>query len=321
MRVVYLGSGEIGLPTLRFLAQTSWVELCAVITAPDKPAGRGHRLTPCPVAILAREIGLPLQQPKNFHSRENLDFLRSLRPDLFIVFAFGKILSGEALRIPALAALNLHASLLPRHRGASPIQSAILSGDAVTGITVMFMEEELDAGEILLSKEILIDKEETTASLTEKISLLAPEALREALDLLRRGEAPRMKQDPALVTWCEKIRKEDAEIRWDEPAELIFRKVRAFNPWPVSYTWLPRPGFGKKSLMLKVWRAYPGGSDIPSCLSQPVGSVVSTSHGELAVQTGEGILRILEVQPEGKKKMHISDFLRGYSVEVGMKLG
>lgn len=320
MRVVYIGSGAIGNPTLRALHEEKDITILAVITPPDKPAGRGHRLTPCPIAALARELGLPLLQPRKFREPENLAALQALKPDLFIVFSYGQILPPEALTIPSIAPLNLHASLLPRHRGASPIAAAILEGDFKTGITVMYMSEGLDTGDILLFKEIRIAEDETTHSLTEKLSLLAPTALLEAISLLSAGVAPRIPQEELLATWSPKILKEDAEVDWGECAEMICRRVRAYDPWPVAFSWVPTRGAGNLKRMLRIWRAKPL-AVLPEEEGIEPATVLPSPRGQLRIRAGEGAVELLEVQLEGSKRMAVADFLRGFSLPVGSKLG
>jgi methionyl-tRNA formyltransferase len=243
-----------------------------------------------------------------------LDQLKFLRPDVIVVMAYGQILPGTLLRIPSVACLNLHASLLPRHRGAAPIQAAIESGDRESGMTVMYMNERLDEGDILLTRSIKLAKDETGGSLHDRLAELAPDALKEALLLLKQGRAPRKPQDHALATYAGKLHREDGLIDWSKTREEIDRRIRAMNPWPGAYTWLPTDDGLKK---LKVFAGIMHHCD----LNAAPGTVVrSDKHGILVAGGTCGIL-LRDVQLEGKKRMHARDFLLGHTIANGTMLG
>ena len=238
MRIVFIGTGEIGVPVLRSLRQSDEHELVGVVTQPDKPAGRAQRIEAPPIKAALAGSALPILQPARIKSEEAVEEIRALAPDVIVVMAYGQILPRAVLDIPRVACLNLHASLLPRHRGAAPIQAAIVAGDRESGITVMYMSEGLDTGDILLQSRLEIAADETGGSLHDRLAQIAPDALHEALGQLQRGSAPRIPQDASLATYAPKLGREDGRIDWTESAALLERKIRAFNPWPGAFTLL-----------------------------------------------------------------------------------
>ncbi len=306
MRIVFIGTGEIGVPSLRTLLTSSEHKLVGAVTQPDKPVGREQRLTAPPIKTELADTGVPIFQPARLRHDDAVAQLRALAPDIVVVMAYGQILPKSVLEIPRVACLNLHASLLPRHRGAAPIQAAIAAGDTETGITVIYMDEGLDTGDMLLKETLPLAPNETGGSLHDRLAELAPEALRSALKLLVNGNAPRLPQSPADATCAPKLTREDGKIDWAEPAEAIERKVRAFDPWPGAFTELS-DGTGKIR-HLKIFRAslWPQELGSPGTLSQP-------NDAEVLVATGRGALRLEEVQLEGKRRMSASDFFRGFS--------
>src|SRR5438093_12900203 len=235
MRIVFLGTGEIGLPTLDALLNSEH-ELVGVVTQPDKPVGREQRIEPTPIKRAIAKTAIPILQPARIKDQSSIEEIRALKADVIVVMAYGQILASDVLKIPRITCLNLHASLLPRWRGAAPIQAAIAAGDRKTGITVMYMNEGLDTGDILLQRRIEIRPKETGGSLHDLLAQIAPEALLESLRLLAAGDAARIPQDNAQATYAPKLKREDGEIDWSEPAEVIERKIRAFNPWPAAFT-------------------------------------------------------------------------------------
>src|SRR5216117_4184476 len=245
MRIVFIGAGKIGVPTLQALLKSEH-HVAAVVTQPDKPVGRTHLVEPPPIkkALMSGALyaspartgrALPILQPARMKDQHAIDEIRTLGPDVIAVVAYGQILPHTVLQIPKIACLNLHASLLPRWRGAAPIQAAIAAGDRETGITVMYMDEGLDTGDILLARKTDILPAETGGSLPARLAKLAPNALLDSLRLLAEGNAPRIPQDNILATYASKLKREDGRIDWSEPAEAIERKVRAFNPWPGAF--------------------------------------------------------------------------------------
>jgi len=313
MRVVFIGTGDIGIPVLGRLLGSPEHHVLACVTQPDKPVGRRQELQASAVKQLALQHHVPIFQPARIRDRSAIEQLRYLRPDVILVIAYGQILPGDILRIPSIACLNLHASLLPRHRGAAPIHAAIMAGDRQTGITVMYMDEGLDTGDILLLRPLTIRRRETTGTLHDRLAELAPEALREALVLLKQGRAPRVRQDAALATYAPKLSREDGEIVWEATRDEIDRKIRAMNPWPAAYTWLPTPDGPRK---LKVF----------SCIQHrrqfgSPGQVIRADKQGLLVAAREGGVLLREVQLEGKKRMSARDFLLGTLVAPGTILG
>lgn len=306
MRVLFIGTGEIGVPTLRTLLQSQKHELIGAVTQPDKPVGRAQRIEPPAIKKELAQMGLPILQPKRLRDPEAVELIRALGPDLIVVMAYGQILPKSVLEIPRVACLNLHASLLPRHRGAAPIQAAIVAGEAETGITVMYMDEGLDTGDILLQEKLALAPNETGGSLHDRLADLAPEAILRALDLLVEGKAPRQPQDAARATYASKLTREDGKIDWKKPAETIERKIRGFDPWPGTFTQLADSS--NPARILKIFRASVADQD----LGAP-GTVVQPNDSEVFIATGRGALRLDEVQLEGKRRLKAADFLRGFS--------
>ena len=301
MRILFIGTGEIGLPTLRMLSNWREHKLVGVVTQPDKPVGRDQKLTsPSPKqAVQDLGLDLPVLQPDRIKSLESVDAIRALKPDVIVVMAYGQILPRGVLETPRVACLNLHASLLPRWRGAAPIQAAIAAGDRETGITVMYMDEGLDTGDILLQRKIAIASNETGGSLHDKLAQIAPEALAEAILLLDKEKAPRLSQENEFVTYASKLERKHGRIDWSESAETIERKIRAFDPWPGAFMEIDHRH-------LKIFSA-----TIADCKGKP--GEISQKENELIVAAGEGALLLGEVQLEGKRRMSAAEFLRGHS--------
>ena len=305
MRIVFIGTGEIGVPTLQAL-QKSEHEVVGVLTQPDKPAGREQELSVPPIKASVAGKKMSILQPARIKDRQSTEEIRALQPDIIVVMAYGQILPRAVLEIPKIACLNLHASLLPRWRGAAPIQAAIAADDRETGITVMYMDEGLDTGDILLQRKIDILPNDTGGSLHDRLAQIAPDALLESLRLLSSGGAPRVPQDKALATYAPKLSREDGRIDWEEPAETIERKIRAYNPWPGAFTkvW---DGQHQQSLKLKVFSA----AAKPDIRGKP-GAVIHADDDGLVFTTGAGALALREVQLEGKERMTGAEFVRGH---------
>ena len=304
MRIVFCGTGDIGLPSLKALADSPRHEVVGVITQPDRPAGRDMRPRPPAVKTEALARGIAVAQPERI--RKDYSALAAWSPDLMVVAAYGQILPVEVLTIPPLGCLNLHASLLPRHRGASPIQASILAGDAETGMTAMYMDEGLDTGDILLMRKTPIFPNETAGGLHDRLAGLAPEVLLDSLELLEKGSAPRLPQDSALATYAPKLGKQDGRLDWREPAELLARKVRAMNPWPGASTRLAGG-------ILKIHLAQESGE------AGDPGTILSAGPEGIIVAAGQGSLVLREVQLEGRKRLAAGDFLRGFPLAAGTK--
>ena len=315
MKIAYLGSGEIGLPTLRSLLAAradGRHDLVAVITQPDRPVGRHQALTPGAIKTLALAAGVPVLQPERIRRPEAVEAVRALAADVFVVFAYGQILPPAVLAAPRLACLNLHASLLPHHRGAAPIHAAVLAGERESGLTVMYMDAGLDTGDALLERRIRLGRRETSGSLHDRTAELAPSTLFEALDLLAGGRAPRQPQDNALATYAPKLERASGLIDWTRDHLTLDRFVRGMSPWPGAFTILP----GARSLTLKIHSALP----VRRCLGAP-GEVVHTGGRGVLVAAGVGGLLLREVQMEGKRRLSAAEFVRGFSLSVGTHLG
>ena len=306
MRIVFLGTGDISLPTLRFLIADPRHEVVGVVTQPDKPVGRKQVITPPEVKVIALEHGIPVEQPTRIRKPEALDKIRVWEPEVIVVMAYGQILPKALLEMPSVACLNLHASLLPRHRGAAPIQAAIRDGDVQSGMTVMYVAEGLDSGDILLQHPFDLAPDETGQSLHDRLADAAPVAIAEALDLLGKGEAPRIPQDEAAMTHTGKLTREDGILDWSQNAVVLERLVRAFDPWPGTLTHLHD---GKQRKRVKV---FPPLSvvQLEHTATQPPGCLARTDSGWL-VHCGNGALRLSDIQVEGKRRMSVSQFCQG----------
>jgi methionyl-tRNA formyltransferase len=305
MRIVFVGTGEIGLPTLQSLLRSTEHRLAGVATQPDKPAGRRQELTPSPIKQALEKTAVPILQPKRIRSADATEQIRAWAPEVIVVMAYGQILQRALLDLPSIACLNLHASLLPRHRGAAPIQAAIVAGDNETGITVIYMDEGLDTGDILLQSAIKISGDETGGSLHDRLSQIAPLALKEALRQLGAGTAPRIHQDSSAATYAPKLERHDGRINWSESAEVIERRIRAFNPWPGAFVNLALQTGGTRKLKLF-------SATVLDKVPRPSGEIIRADDGGLVVATKEGALALGQVQLEGKCRMTAAEFLRGF---------
>ena len=305
MRIVFIGTGEIGVPVLRWLLQSEKHELVGVVTQPDKPAGRAQLLQAPPIKAALAGSAVPILQPGRIKREEAVGEIRALAPDVIVVMAYGQLLPRALLEIPRMACLNLHASLLPRHRGAAPIQAAIVAGDRQSGITVMYMDEGLDTGDILLQSRLEIAADETGGSLHDRLATIAPVALDEALRHFENGDAPRISQDSSATTYAPKLEREHGRIDWRESAALIERKIRAFNPWPGAFALVcNQAGHERK---LKVFRA-----KVVAASKAAPGEILR-SDGSITIAAKDGALSLGEVQLEGKRRMSAALFLRGYT--------
>lgn len=309
MRTVFLGSPPFATQVLAALIAGRHRPV-AVVTPPDKPRGRGRSVAESEVAALAREHEVPLLRPESARDPDFLAELRALRPDVLMVASYGEILTRDVFELPPHGCLNVHASLLPRWRGASPVQAAILAGDRVSGVTIQRVVRALDAGDVLLALETPIGPEETGGELFERLARLGGEAAVRALDLVAAGEATFTPQDPARVTVCRKLRKEHGRIDWTRSAAELARQVRALNPWPSARTVLP-DGRGLTVLRAAAREVEREGAQPGTLLDEP---------GAFPVATGDGALLLLEVQPSGKQAMAAADFLRGALLAPGARL-
>ncbi|MFT5112988.1 MAG: methionyl-tRNA formyltransferase [Parasphingorhabdus sp.] len=304
-RLVFAGTPEFAIPCLNALASCD-VDLLAVYTQPDRPAGRGKKIRSSAVKNAAIPLGLNICQPESLCDKSEHEKLRSFQPDVMVVAAYGQILSPEMLQIPTLGCINLHASLLPRWRGAAPIHRAIQAGDTETGVTLMQMSKGCDTGDMLASVRTPILVTDTTASLHDRLAGLAAEMLVERLEDLLAGKLVAVPQDPAGVTHAAKISRQDAKIEWNDDAQVIERSVRAFTPWPGA--WCPM-----NEIELKIWQVRVE----PLVHSAKPGQVIHIDDSGICVACGQNSLRISELQRPGSRRMSAVEFLRGSDLEVG----
>ncbi len=312
LRIVFMGTPALAAHILERLASASGrgFEVVGVVTRPDQPRGRGLRREPSEVAASAERLGLRVLKPTKIRTPEFLAELRSLNPDLLVVAAYGRILPDPVLEAARIMPINVHASLLPRHRGAAPIEGAILAGDAETGVTIMRITSRMDAGPMLLRRAIPIALDETQATLKDKLAELGAVALLEALEKLKRGELLETPQDESIATYTSPVTKQDAVIDWSADAARVERMVRAYDPWPVARTRL-----GADELL--IWRA---AIDDPEATGALPGTLMRVKP-DVAVQCGRGRIVLVEVQAPGRKRIGAAEFMRGRRVAVGIRLG
>lgn len=306
MRIVFMGTPDFSVPILRALAEGGY-DVAGVFTQPDKPRGRGGKVQFSPVKEYAVSRQIPVFQPLKIR-KDGLDDLKALAPDLCVTAAFGQILSQEVLDVPPMGTVNVHTSLLPRHRGAAPVQWTVLQGETVTGVTTMFTDAGIDTGDVLLQRQVEIGPEETAGELTERLSLLGAELLLETLRLLEAGNCPRTKQDESRMTYDPKITKEMGEMDFRQTTAQCVNRVRAMSPWPCGYV-------STSSGALKIWKARPAeGSGAP-------GEVLAADRKNgLVVATGDGAVELCEIQAPGSRRMDARAYLLGHSLPTGRPL-
>ena len=305
MKIIYMGTPDFAVPALKALASSEH-EVCAVFTQPDKPRGRKMILTPPDVKVCAQSLGIPVYQPESMKNGDALEIINQYNPDVIVVAAYGKILPIAVLDAPKFGCVNIHGSLLPKYRGAAPIQQSVLNGDKVTGITTMLMDVGLDTGDILLTEETEIGKNETSGELFDRLAVLGGELILKTLSALEKGEITPKKQDESLATHTSKIDKSLCPIDFSKSASEVHNKVRGLNPWPVATTKIC--GKNVKVYSTKLCQK-----------SGKCGEVLSTKP--LIVACGEKSVEILEIQPEGKKRMTADAFLAGHKLEIGDIIG
>lgn len=308
MKIIFMGTPDFSVGTLEALIKAGH-EILLAVSQPDKPRGRGKFMQFPPVKEAALEHGIEVYQPRRIRDLECVEYLKSYQPDIIVVVAFGQILPKEILELPKYGCVNVHASLLPKYRGAAPIQWAVINGEAVTGVTTMRMDEGLDTGDMILKEEIVLEKEETGGSLFERLAQTGAELCVKTLAEIEAGRAVYTPQDHGAATHTAMIKKQLGEIDWNKPAEELERLIRGLNPWPSAYT-------GLNGKTLKIWKA--------SVLEKETGKNPGTLEADkktIAVQTGRGMLQLEEIQLEGKKRMNTDAFLRGITLESGMILG
>lgn len=300
-----MGTPAFSAPILRMLAEEGY-DIVSVVTQPDRPVGRKKVLTATPVKEEALRLGLPVYQPEKLKNPEELQHVLDLSPDLIITAAFGQILPSKVLQAPKLGAINVHASLLPEYRGGAPIHQAIIDGKEKTGVTIMYMVDRLDAGDIISQKAIPIKREDHTGSMFEKLSVVGMELLKETLPSIIEGTNPRTPQDEERVTYARNISREQERIDWSKSAEAIYNQVRGLHPWPVAFSTFIDQN-------MKIWWTEPAAS----LKSGRPGEVLELTDDAILVQTGEGVLAITDLQPAGKKRMSAADYLKGPKIQAG----
>lgn len=304
LKTIFLGTPDFAVPCLRILQEKT--DILAVVTQPDRPKGRGHQLQASPVKEAALAYGLTVLQPEKIKTEEFTAKLEAMAPDLIVVVAFGQILSQRILDIPRLGCVNVHASLLPRYRGAAPIHWSIINGETETGVTTMLMDAGLDTGDMLLKDKVAITPDMTTAELHDKLMDMGAGLLAQTVDGLAAGTIVPEKQDDSLSNYAGLLKKETGHVDWTKSAQEVHNLVRGLNSWPVAWTLLNGKNY-------KLWRtkALEGDS------KQAPGTVVELTNKSFQVATGKGLLEVLEIQPPNKKRMNAGDFVRGHGVSIG----
>ncbi|CNE20268.1 methionyl-tRNA formyltransferase [Yersinia nurmii] len=297
LRIIFAGTPDFAARHLDALLSSKHL-IVGVFTQPDRPAGRGNKLTPSPVKVLAEQHNIPVFQPKSLRPEENQHLVADLNADIMVVVAYGLILPKAVLDMPRLGCINVHGSLLPRWRGAAPIQRSLWAGDKETGVTIMQMDVGLDTGDMLYKIACDIQPEDTSASLYDKLAKLGPQGMLATLQLLAEGKAKPEVQDESLVTYAEKLSKEEARLNWSLSAAQLERCIRAFNPWPVSY-------FVIDEQPVKVWQAH----ILPAASHTLPGTIVQADKQGIQVATADGVLNMTQLQPAGKKPMSAADLL------------
>lgn len=319
MRIVFMGTPDFAVHSLKALINSGH-EICGVVTQPDRPKGRGQKLTPTPVKVAAQEAAIPVFQPEKIKTPEFVRTLRQMSPQLIIVVAFGQLLSREILDLPDYGCINVHASLLPKYRGAAPIHWALINGEAETGITVMQMDEGLDSGDMILSAKTPVFPDDSTGTVHDKLAQLGAELLVRAINLISSGEAVRVSQNNKEASYAPLLTKQVEKINWSHSTRDICNLVRGLNPWPGAYTLI-----GDK--ILKVWKALPCQ---PESISGPLTDLAAKQPGEIigivpgtgfAVAVTDGCLAVSEVQLQGSKRLRAEDFMRGHNITKGRRLG
>jgi len=313
MKAVFFGSSGFAVPVLEKLDGNA--EIVLVVTQPDRQKGRSLKIAPTPVKSKAEEIGLKTFQPARVNSAGSVAFLKRFSADLFIVVSFGQILSEEILSLPKLYCLNIHASLLPKYRGAAPVNRAIADGEKETGVTIMRMNERMDEGDIVLEEAVPVAEEDDAVTLSEKLSKKGADLLIDIMGLIRNNKVEFRAQDNNKATYAPKLKKEDGLIDWTDSADKIYNRIRAFVPWPGCFTHLDKK-------MLKIWKARPvhpvGGPDGPPTgwTKGKPGTILEANKNGILVKTGKGALRIEELQLEGSRRMTSGEFLAGHNLSA-----
>jgi len=309
MRVVFMGTPDFAVPSLQGLIDKGY-DIVGVVTQPDRPKGRKQVLTKSPVKRLAENNGLEIFQPEKIKDKEAIQHVLNWQPDILVTAAYGQIIPVELLETPRYKAINVHASLLPKYRGAAPIHQSIIQGEQETGITIMYMVKELDAGAILSQVKVPIEERDTVGTLHDKLSIAGAKLLVETLEKLQKGEITPIPQNDQLATFAPTLKRKDEMIDWNKTSFEIYNQIRGLNPWPVAFTYF-------QDKVFKIWWADP----IPYDHHEPPGTVLEAGKEKLIVASKDGALDLKEVQPSGKRKMDIVSYLQGAKVAEGEKMG
>ncbi len=301
MKIVFFGSSNFAVPILEELAKNE--DIILVVTQPDRQKGRSLKIAPTAIKSKAEELGIETFQPVKVNSKESIEFLKKFNADLFVVASFGQIVSKLVLGLPKLYCLNIHASLLPKHRGAAPINWAIANGEKETGVTIMRMDEKMDEGDIVFKETLPINEQDNTITLSEKLSRKGAKLLLDVMKLIKDNEVEFIAQDHNKATYAPKLNKKDGLINWDNSADEIYNKIRAFVPWPGCFTYLDKK-------MFKIWKAKPDMCFIDKNLKP--GAILEANKNGILIKTGKGALRIKELQLEGSRRMTAEEFLAGH---------
>src|SRR4051812_15815560 len=312
LRVIFMGTAELACASLRALLDSQEFQVVAVVTQPDRPKGRDLKLQPSEVKKVALAANIPVLQPERARDPQFIEQLKQLTPDYIVVVAYGQILPRAILDTPKFGCVNVHTSLLPKYRGAAPIQAALLNGDAETGVTIMQMDEGLDTGPILSQHAIPIVASDDAATLHDKLAVVGAEGLLPTLIDFANGKIQARPQNHAAATHVKKIKKEDGQLDWKLPAQVLQNRIRAFTPWPGAFTFQATE---TKPRLLKIWKA-----EVHHAKGSP-GTVIAADNSGIVVACGEGALRILKLQREGGRQMNAADFLLGNPLRVGERLG
>jgi methionyl-tRNA formyltransferase len=329
LRTIFMGAADLSCASLEVLARDAQLQITAVVTQPDHPKGRGLKPQPSPVKLLAQRLNLPVLQPPRVRDEKFITELRALQPDLIVVIAYGQILPPAILDLPRFGCLNIHTSLLPKYRGAAPIQWAIANGETETGVTIMKMDEGLDTGDIIAQRRISIHPEDDSAVLHDRLARLGAELLVQTIPDYAAGKIQPAPQPAEGASYAPKIKKEDGRIDWNRPARTILNRLRAFTPWPGAFTfWLGVPPSGgntiqteeppkggtpstPRPILLKIWKA-----EVVECPGE-AGKILSADRNGILVACGQNALRILELQREGGRRLNAVEFLAGHPLKAG----
>lgn len=307
MKIVFMGTPDFAVTALEALINAGH-EITLVVTQPDKEKGRGKSVSESAVKVCAKQHDIPVFQPIKIKTQDSVDYLRQFEADIFVVAAFGQILSKEILDMPRLGCVNIHASLLPKYRGAAPIQWSVINGDEYTGVTIMKMDVGLDTGDILMMEKVKLDEDETGGSLFDKLAILGGEIIVKALPLIEKGELEAVPQNHEESTYAGMLSKEMGRLDFNKDAKSLEALIRGCNPWPGTFTFIN----GKS---LKIWKA-----SVSNDNGTP-GTIINVTSDSVVIACKEGALNVTELQLEGKKRMSAHDFLLGYKLEIGTKLG